>query len=179
MVPSKQRTLDRKALQCTAAACNLRRIVKILELKIPPLAVVLLIGLLMWLLSRLAPAQQVNLPSHRLIFAGLAVVGAIICTLGVARFRRTKTSLNPMTPEAASSLVVIGIYRFTRNPMYLGMLLVLVGWAAFLSNALSFLLLPAYVLYMNRFQIRPEERALESKFGQDYVRYRSQVRRWL
>ena len=84
-----------------------------------------------------------------------------------------------MKPESASSLVVSGIYRFTRNPMYLGMLLVLSGWAIFLSNALSFLFLPAYVVYMNRFQIGPEERALAAKFPQPFADYRSEVRRWL
>jgi protein-S-isoprenylcysteine O-methyltransferase Ste14 len=153
--------------------------VKSLELKVPPLVVVLLTALLMWLVSWLAPVQRLVLPARHLISAGIAVVGAMVCTLGVIRFRRTKTTVNPMKPESASSLVVSGIYRFTRNPMYLGMLLLLLAWAIFLSNTLSFLFLPAYVLYMNRFQIRPEERVLESRFSQEYASYRTKVRRWL
>jgi protein-S-isoprenylcysteine O-methyltransferase Ste14 len=72
-----------------------------------------------------------------------------------------------------------GVYSFTRNPMYLGFLLVLVGWATFLSNALAFLILPAFILYMNRFQIEPEERALASLFAEEFVAYKSRVRRWL
>jgi len=84
-----------------------------------------------------------------------------------------------MTPQSASALVVSGIYRFTRNPMYVGFLFVLLGWAVWLSNGLSFLFLPAFVLYMNRFQIQPEERALHARFGQEFVAYTSRVRRWL
>ena len=152
---------------------------KSLELKVPPLALVLVTALLMWLVARFVPASRFALPARALISAGAAVIGTIVCTLGVVRFGRTKTTVNPMKPESASSLVVSGIYRCTRNPMYLGMLLVLLGWAIFLSNALSFVFLPVYILYMNRFQIRPEERALESKFGQEYADYRSKVRRWL
>jgi len=154
--------------------------VKSLELKVPPLVVVLLMGLLMWLVSWFMPAgRSLVLQARQLVSANVAAMGVIVCSLGVVRFRRTKTTVNPMKPGSASSLVVSGIYQFTRNPMYLGMLLVLTGWAIFLSNALSFLFLPAYVFHMNRFQIRPEERALASKFGQDFANYRSKVRRWL
>jgi protein-S-isoprenylcysteine O-methyltransferase Ste14 len=84
-----------------------------------------------------------------------------------------------MTPEAASSLVVAGIYRVTRNPMYLGFLLILLGWAAWLSNVLALLPLAGFVIYMNVFQIRPEERALEALFGPEFEAYKKQVRRWI
>jgi protein-S-isoprenylcysteine O-methyltransferase Ste14 len=84
-----------------------------------------------------------------------------------------------MKPDSASSLVVSGIYKYTRNPMYLGFLLVLLGWAAFLSNLAALALLPAFVAYMNRFQIRPEERVLASLFPNDYPAYRAKVRRWI
>ena len=99
--------------------------------------------------------------------------------MGFASFRRAKTTVNPMKPDSASSLVVSGIYDLTRNPMYLGFLVILVGWAFFLSNALGFIFLPLFVLYMNRFQIEPEERALASVFGEAFASYRSRVRRWL
>jgi protein-S-isoprenylcysteine O-methyltransferase Ste14 len=97
----------------------------------------------------------------------------------VVSFRRAKTTVNPMTPDAASSLVVSGIYRYTRNPMYLGFLLILTGWAALLSNMLALAVLPAFVVFMNRFQISPEERVLASLFPVDYAEYRARVRRWL
>jgi protein-S-isoprenylcysteine O-methyltransferase Ste14 len=84
-----------------------------------------------------------------------------------------------MDPASSSSLVLSGIYKFSRNPMYLGFLLALFGWAVFLSNALAFVFLPAFIFYMNRFQIEPEEKALAGKFGQEFVDYKSRVRRWL
>ena len=87
--------------------------------------------------------------------------------------------MNPMKPDPTSSLVVSGIYRYTRNPMYLGFLLILLAWAAALSNLLALVSLLAFVLYMNSFQIVPEERILSSRFAQDYAEYRARVRRWL
>ena len=84
-----------------------------------------------------------------------------------------------MRPDSTSSLVVSGIYKYTRNPMYLGFLLVLLGWATFLSNITALALLPVFVVYMNRFQIGPEERALGSLFAQEYKAYHARVRRWI
>jgi protein-S-isoprenylcysteine O-methyltransferase Ste14 len=108
------------------------------------------------------------------VFVG---VGAII--LGAISFRRVKTTVNPMKPGSTSSLVVEGLYRITRNPMYLGSLLILFGWAIFLSNPLSLALIVVYVAYMNRFQISPEERTLEALFRDEYQTYKTKVRRWL
>jgi protein-S-isoprenylcysteine O-methyltransferase Ste14 len=84
-----------------------------------------------------------------------------------------------MTPDAASAVVTGGVFRWSRNPMYLGMLVALAGWAAYLSNALAALLLPAFVAYLNRFQIRPEEQALLARFGPAYSEYMAAVRRWI
>ncbi|MGH7769198.1 MAG: methyltransferase family protein, partial [Candidatus Binatia bacterium] len=114
-----------------------------------------------------------------LIAGAVALAGAIIAVSGVAAVRRAKTTINPMKPESSSFLVVSGVYRFTRNPMYLGVLLILAGWAVFLSNLLAFLLLPAFIFYMNRFQIEPEERALRSMFPEKFAVYERRVRRWL
>ncbi len=87
--------------------------------------------------------------------------------------------MNPIKPGAASSLVSSGVYRFTRNPMYLGLSVTLLGWAMFLSNPLALLAVPLFVLYINRFQIDPEERVLSSLFGAEYAAYKEKVRRWL
>ena len=84
-----------------------------------------------------------------------------------------------MKPDSTSSLVISGIYKYTRNPMYLGFVLVLLGWAAFLSNLAALALLPAFVLYINRFQIIPEEHVLTSLFPDAYPAYRARVRRWI
>lgn len=150
-----------------------------LELKIPPGVVWLLWGASMWLLSRAAPAFGFNPPARNVVAGVLVAAGLLISALGVVSFRRARTTVNPLKPATASSLVVSGVYRWTRNPMYLGFLIVLTGWAYFLSNVLGFLLLPAFILYLNRFQILPEEKALASVFGDEFTAYKLRVRRWL
>ncbi len=152
---------------------------RVLELKVPPLAVGALLAALIWLVSGLVPGFNFVFPGREFLALTLAIAGAMIIVLGVVSFRRAKTTVNPMKPESSSSLVISGIYKLSRNPMYLGFLLVLVGWAVFLSNALAFVFVPAFIFYMNRFQIDPEERALGGKFGQEFLDYKSQVRRWL
>jgi protein-S-isoprenylcysteine O-methyltransferase Ste14 len=94
-------------------------------------------------------------------------------------FRRARTTISPVKASAASSLVTTGVYRFTRNPMYLGLLLTLLAWAAFLFNPVALLFVPIFVLYINRFQIKPEERTLSALFGGEYGAYQERVRRWL
>ena len=133
----------------------------------------------MWLGAWTVPKAEFLLPGRFYVAGGVALVGAILSILGVASFRRAKTTVNPMKPESSSSLVISGIYRLTRNPMYLGLLLILLGWAVYLSNALALALVPGFVLYMNLFQIKPEERALESRFGPAFAEYRARVRRWI
>ena len=150
-----------------------------LELRVPPPVVALLMAGLGWLASWATPTLGFVLPHQSLIALTSFVAGACVSLLGVASFRRARTTVNPLKPEKASALVMSGIYRYTRNPMYLGLLLVLTGWAFFLANPLAFLFLPAFILYMNRFQIAPEERVLVSLFGQEFTAYRSEVRRWL
>jgi protein-S-isoprenylcysteine O-methyltransferase Ste14 len=150
-----------------------------LELKIPPPVVALLAATVMWLASRAAPSLGFDVPARRMIAAGLALAGVVVSVMGVVSFYRARTTVNPMRPQAASSLVVSGVYRVSRNPMYVGLLLVLLGWAVLLSNVLAFAILPAFILYVNRFQIGPEETALAKMFGEQYATYRSRVRRWL
>jgi protein-S-isoprenylcysteine O-methyltransferase Ste14 len=150
-----------------------------LELKIPPVAVALLIALAMWCARLLTPG--IEIPFIVRIFTGafLAMAGAGISIAGVVSFRRAQTTVNPTKPNSTSALVTSGIYAVTRNPMYLGFLLMLCGWASFLSNALSVTGIAAFILYMNRFQIAPEEAALSALFGADFSAYKTRVRRWL
>jgi protein-S-isoprenylcysteine O-methyltransferase Ste14 len=149
-----------------------------LELKVPPLALVAVFGAVMWLASA-SSAFTLSLPWRSGFALILCTVGFAIVLAGVVAFRRVKTTVNPLTPEATTAMVTEGVYRFTRNPMYLGFLLVLAGWAMYLSNVLAFALLPLFVLYMNRFQIVPEERALSAKFPDAFTAYKCSVRRWL
>ena len=138
----------------------------------------LVIGVFMWLVSRAAPSLHFEVPAHNWLAIVLVSVGFLTGISGVVTFRRAKTTVDPTKPRA-SSLVTWGVYAISRNPMYLGGLIMLLGWAVFLSNALAFLFLPVYVLYINRFQIAPEERALKSLFGETYVAYQARARRWL
>ena len=150
-----------------------------LEAKIPPLAAAFSAAVLMWFIAWAVPAFGIRIPWRGPISALLVAAGAVISASGILSFRRVGTTVNPMNPNASSSLVAFGVYRMSRNPMYLGFFFILAGWAVFLSNALSFLLAPAFVIYMNRFQIEPEERALEAKFGREFAMYKSRVRRWI
>ena len=122
---------------------------------------------------------MLGLPWCAAIAVLLVGVGLAICLAGVVRFRRAKTTVNPLTPETTTAMVTSGVYRFSRNPMYLGFLLALTGWAVFLSHALAFALLPAFVLYMTRFKILPEEWVLAAKSGHQFTGYSHSVRRWL
>ncbi len=133
----------------------------------------------MWLGSALAPVLKIEFPFQTIVAWVFALLGFKVSALGVLEFRRAKTTVNPTTPGSSSSLVTRGVYRHTRNPMYLGFLLILLGWATATANLLAFLFLPVFVLYMNKFQIAPEERALAGIFGDEFTRYCSQVRRWI
>lgn len=150
-----------------------------LELKVPPVVLVLLVGAAMRIVSAAHPAYGWPLPFRHAIAAAFIVAGIVVAILGVLSFRRAGTTVDPTRPQAASALVDSGIYRFSRNPMYLGFLLALLGWAVYLSNLLAFVLVTAFVVYMNRFQIRPEERALTARFGEPFLAYMKAVRRWI
>ena len=152
---------------------------KSLELKIPPPAIAALSTAAMWGLSLITPLLDVPLFTRVSAAIALALAGGGFSLAGVISFRRAKTTVNPMKPETATSLVSSGIYRVTRNPMYVGLLLVLIAWAAYLSSAWALLGPVGFVLYISRFQIAPEERALSTLFGSEYIAYQSKVRRWL
>jgi len=150
-----------------------------LELKIPPPAVAVLIASAMWEISMVLPLLEVPALIRVATAVIVALAGFGFSIAGVISFRRARTTINPMKPETTSSLVCSGIYGVTRNPMYVGLLFVLVAWAVFLSSAWALLGPLVFVLYMNRFQIAPEERVLSGMFGTDYTAYKARVRRWL
>jgi protein-S-isoprenylcysteine O-methyltransferase Ste14 len=152
--------------------------VNALELKVPPPLVALVTGLLMWWAAKLVPPLALPGVARIAVAVVFAGVGVGLAMSGVLTFRRAKTTVNPTTPAAASALVRTGVFRFTRNPMYLGLLLCLVAWAIFLSSVLALLSAPLFVVYMNRFQIAPEERALAALFGDSFAAYKRDVRRW-
>jgi len=139
----------------------------------------LLFAASMWLLSASESSMALALPWRQTLAITVWCLGITISLAGLLEFWRAKTTINPLNPEAASAMVTSGIYHYSRNPMYVGLLFALVGWAVWLSHLIAFALLPLFVLYINRFQIGPEERALAAKFGEEFRQYRSSVRRWL
>lgn len=139
----------------------------------------IVLAVLMWLGSAYALGLSFEFPFQSVIAWVFGLLGLITCTFGVIEFKRANTTANPTIPQSSSSLVTSGIYRHTRNPMYLGFLSILAGWAAVTATVVTFWALPAFVLYMNQFQIKPEERALMSIFGDEFKAYCSTVRRWI
>ena len=150
-----------------------------LELKIPPVAVALITAACMWLAARAVPEFDVPFSGHEVVSGLVVGAGGFIALSGVVAFSRAGTTVNPMKPESSSALVQSGIYSVTRNPMYFGVLLVLLAWGIYLANVLTVLFLPGFVWYMNRYQIEPEERALTSLFGPEFTAYAARVRRWM
>ncbi|MCG2589873.1 methyltransferase family protein [Rhodohalobacter sulfatireducens] len=152
---------------------------KFLECKIPPALQFIIIAALMWWISDSIP--DLNYSSSQLKWLGISLfsVGVFIGLLGVYEFWKQRTTVDPHKPEKASSFVDTGIYRFSRNPMYLGLLVVLIGILFYFANPVNILPVIGFVLYMNRFQIIPEERVMANKFGEDFFEYKQSVRRWL
>jgi protein-S-isoprenylcysteine O-methyltransferase Ste14 len=153
--------------------------VQALELKVPPPVVAVLMAGAMWGISLVAPLLEMPALIRAVTAATIALAGGGFSLAGAISIRRAGTTVNSVKPETTSSLVCSGIYRATRNPMYVGLLFVLVAWAIFLSTVWALLGPLAFVLYLNRFQIAPEERALSAMFGTGYSAYKSRVRRWL
>jgi protein-S-isoprenylcysteine O-methyltransferase Ste14 len=150
-----------------------------LELKVPPLLLTALFALAMWLQASLTPALNFSWPGQTLLAALLAILAGAIVSAGILAFRRAQTTVNPTQPNASSSVVSHGIYGYTRNPMYVGFCWLLLALAALLGNLLTLLWLPLFVAYLNRYQIIPEERALQANFAAEYSAYLARVRRWI
>ena len=150
-----------------------------LEFKLPPPAIALTTALLMWLAVDATPSLAITFAWHLHSGILLVIVGLLFDVSGFLAFRKAGTTINPLKPARTSAMVISGIYRISRNPMYLGLLLNLTGWAVYLSHPLAFLGLPFFVLVITRFQIAPEERLLSEKFGVDFESYKNAVRRWI
>jgi protein-S-isoprenylcysteine O-methyltransferase Ste14 len=150
-----------------------------LEHRIPPPVVALFFLLCMYFVSGLGLRVDLPLWLGRILAGSILLLGLAIPIAASIAFRKVKTTINPLHPEQASTLVKDGVFQYSRNPMYLGVSLVLVAWAISLSSLAAALLVPGFILYIDRFQIQPEERALAAKFGDEFVSYRQSVRRWL
>lgn len=149
-----------------------------LRLRVPPPLWGLLCAGLMWLADRLAPlASVIPAPVNRAGWV-LVALGAVIAVTAMMQFRAARTTVNPLAPAKASSLVQSGIFGYSRNPMYLGMALVLCGWAVILGSASSWLGVLLFVFLLTRLQIEPEEAVLSTLFGTEFSDYCARVGRW-
>ncbi len=150
-----------------------------MKLKIPPVFQVLLFALLMYCVSRIVTGNHLNFASQKNTSYLFFAMGICIGILAVYAFRRAQTTVDPMQPHKASKLVVVGIYKISRNPMYLGMLFILIAFFVRLGNLYTLPILVLYIWYITTFQIQPEEEALIKLFGEEYTNYCKKVRRWI
>ena len=146
--------------------------------KIPPLVVALVFAIAMFALAKILPVGYFDFFGRQYLVVVLIGLAFFLGSVALFQFWRQKTTHNPLTPHKASFLVTNGVYRFTRNPMYLALLLLLLAWGTWLGNAFNTLLAAGFVSFMNRFQIGPEEEALTVLFGKAYRQYLLNVRRW-
>ncbi|MGI9202197.1 MAG: methyltransferase family protein [Woeseiaceae bacterium] len=147
--------------------------------KIPPPVILLLSGIAAWFIAHSEYGYPIDIPFALIVAIVLATSGLLIAARAIRQFAKAETTVNPLQPSEASSLVDTGIFARTRNPMYLGLLLVLLGWSVWLQSAGTILVLLAFVLYLTELQIKPEEAALRKVFGQTYIDYCARVRRWI
>ena len=152
---------------------------KILEKRIPPPLVAILFGFLMKLLSCCNLAIEIPMSLKILVCSCLIVLALIIDISAIISFRKFRTTINPLNPSAATKLVVNGVYKFSRNPMYLGMVLFLRARGFYLGALLTLLIIPVFIFYITHFQIIPEEKSLQKIFENDFLDYKSKVNRWI
>jgi protein-S-isoprenylcysteine O-methyltransferase Ste14 len=152
---------------------------KMLETKIPPPVVALVFALLIWFGADYLPRIEISGVAKIIVVTLLVVIGVSFDLSGLVNFVRVKTTINPMKPHDASALVKTGIYRITRNPMYVGLAFNLSAWCIYLDSPFALVFVAGFIVYINAFQILPEERTLTKLFGDEYREYQSSVRRWL
>lgn len=150
---------------------------RVVKKKVLPPLFMLICGLLMWVISH--GGGEVQIPYARGVSLTFLILGICLDIGSVYSLWRARTTVNPFKPESSTTLVKTRLFRFSRNPIYLGYFFILVGWGLFLSAPWTLLILPFYVVYMNIFQILPEEDALRELFKEDYEVYCSRVRRWI
>ena len=147
--------------------------------RIPPPVVVVISAAMMWWLARLLAVGEFETEIQPLLAVVFMSAGIGMMLIAAFSFYEAKTTINPLDPSKASHLITTGIFGFSRNPIYLADLLILIAWAIWLGNIFNIALLVVFVVYINRFQIAPEERALGTLFGDAYRDYCSRVRRWI
>lgn len=147
--------------------------------RIPPPIILLLCGAAMWFIAASEFAYAISIPFSLTVAIALAATGVFISARAIRQFGAVETTMSPLKPDTASSLVNTGIFSKSRNPMYVGLLLVLSGWAVWLESLSNIAVLLGFVVLITELQIKPEEAALRELFGEEYEDYCRQVRRWV
>jgi len=150
-----------------------------MQLRVPPPILMLLAAVLMWAVHHWRPLWHWIVPPWNRVGGLVGAVGVAIGVAALVRFRQARTTPNPMDPHKASCLVTDGVFCGSRNPMYLGLVLMLIGWAIWLGSTTPWLIPPLFVIVITVVQIIPEEHALEQRFGDQYLTYRRSVPRWI
>lgn len=150
-----------------------------MNLLVPPPVVLALLAAAMWGVDRWLDAGRITFAGQGPLALALLAAGIGLMAAAAASMFAAHTTINPLKPARASVLVTGGVFRFSRNPIYLGDFLILAALAVWLGQVANLALLPVFVAYIGRFQILPEERALAARFGDDYAAYRARVRRWI
>ncbi len=150
-----------------------------LETRVPPPLVAAMVALAMYGARARGLALPLDRPARIAVASLLAVAGLVVALAAVLAFRRARTTIDPHRIDKVSTLVTHGVFAVTRNPMYLGVALLLTGWATYLGTLPVFLGPGLFVAWITRFQIVPEERLLSARFGDAFETWRRQTRRWL
>ncbi len=152
---------------------------KALETRIPPPVIALAFATLIWWMASYLPKIEIEFVPKMVIVSLLVAIGVFFDLSGLLVFRKAKTTVNPMKPNKSSALVNTGVYKITRNPMYVGLLFILSAWCLYLDSPAALIGVVGFIFYIHTFQILPEERMLITLFGEQYKEYQSRVRRWL
>ena len=148
-----------------------------IKTKIPPPLIALTFGFLMNYTKNIFP--KINIRNEIIFGSFMIIIGLVIILSAIILFKKYQTTITPLNPSNATKLITDGIYKFSRNPMYLGLLLVLLGISIIINLTGGFFLIPLFILYLNLFQIIPEENAMVDLFKDEFLEYKENVRRWI
>ena len=146
-------------------------------LKIPPPVIVLILAVSNFLSSK--KIDIINIPNQTLVSIIIFLIGVFILIVPVSKFIKSKTTVNPIKFKKVNKLITSGIYKYSRNPMYLGLLMVIISTSIFFLTIISITTPFIFYFWINRFQIKREEIFLNKKFGQKYITYKSKTRKWI
>ena len=146
-------------------------------IKIPPPLIVLVLIVSIYFSSK--KIDLINIPLQLEISIFILSAGILIFVNPVLQFIKSKTTVNPIQFEEVNKLVTSGIFKYSRNPMYLGMLMIVLSASIFYLNIYSILTPLLFILWINKFQIKREEEFLIEKFGDEYLSYKKKTRRWI